>query len=82
MQVTFRTNKKKISSGRLVRKNTKTVIVELESGKHIKRHIEKHYVRIAPADREEFEQLKSVRKPGSPQAKYFNNLMAGEQTLI
>lgn len=62
MQVIFRTNKKKVSSGTLLKKNPKTVIVRLESGKVIKRHIEKHDVKIDPRDREEFMQLKSVRK--------------------
>jgi hypothetical protein len=61
MQVIFRTNKKKISSGTLLKKNAHTVIVRLESGKVIKRNIEKHSVRVDPRDHEEFKKLKSVR---------------------
>jgi hypothetical protein len=42
--------------------NTATVVVRLENGKVIKRHIEKHYVRVHPKDREEFLKLKFVKK--------------------
>jgi hypothetical protein len=89
MQVIFRTNKKKISSGTLIKKNARTVIVKLEDGRTIKRHIEKHQVRVDPRDYQEFIELKSVKMPynvkdptdkarSDRHAKEFNDLMLKE----